>query len=91
MLLFCLPGYLILTDAMASVCQCPDYALFDGMVVVQPVMEVPVSVCWLPEYFSSQCLGLIVSDHLHIQEGKFVVCLDLHCESYVWSSAVQVD
>ena len=76
---------------MAPVCQCLDYALFDGVMKVRPVMEVPVGVCWLPEYFSSQCLGLIVSDCLHIQERKFVISLGLHCESYVWSSAVQVD
>ena len=32
----CPPRFLILADAMAPVCQCLDYALFDGVVVVRP-------------------------------------------------------
>ena len=40
-------------------------------------------MCWLPEYFSSQCLGLLVSDRLHIQKRKSVICFGLHCECYI--------
>ena len=60
---------------MTSVYQNLDYALFGGVAVIRPVVEVPVSVYLFSEHFSSQSLCCSISDCLHMEKWKVVIRL----------------